>query len=94
MTREHIRQDNPNLLVELRERNRDASRLFTATDPQSVAWRQNQADVDADIEGLARGKGATALMAEMDREGVPLEVQIERLKAHFLERDQDRQTTP
>lgn len=51
---------------------------------EDAAWRSQQAQVDADIEGLSRDARADRLMAEMDASGVTIEDQIERLKAHFV----------
>ena len=82
---------HPTVLQELRARRRQrpgaALDLFEATDAATVAWRREQAEVDADIAGLARDDGATALMAEMDRAGVPVDEQISRLKSYFARRD-------
>ena len=55
-------------------------------DPEDAAWRDQQADVDSDIEGLARDSDVDRLIAEMDTAGVPIERQIERLKIYFAER--------
>ena len=52
-------------------------------DADAAAWRSEQAHVDADIEGLARDPEADRMVAEMDASGVPIERQIERLKAYF-----------
>lgn len=52
-------------------------------DPASRAWRAEQARVDADIEGLARDPAAESLLAEMDRDGLSDEEQIERLTAYY-----------
>ena len=40
---------------------------------EDAAWRERQADVDADIEGLSRDPEADRLMAEMDASGVPID---------------------
>lgn len=62
----------------------DASWLFTSTDPEAVAWRREQGQVDADIEGLASDAGAEALAREMDAAGLEdVDERIERLKAYF-----------
>lgn len=66
-----------------------SSRLHSRRAEDS-AWRSQQAQVDADIEGLARDLEAERLMAEMDASGVAIEDQIERLKAYFIAR-RDRQ---
>lgn len=59
---------------------------------EDAAWREHQADVDADIEGLSRDPEADRLTAEMDAGGVPIEDQIKRLKAHFVARQRDRKS--
>ena len=53
---------------------------------EDAAWREQQADVDADIEGLSRDPEADRLMAEMDASGVPINDQIKHLKAYFVGR--------
>jgi hypothetical protein len=52
-------------------------------DPVDAAWRAQQANIDADIEGLARDPEADKLMARMDAEGLDAEQQIDRLKTYF-----------
>lgn len=52
----------------------------------AAAWRSEQSDVDADIEGLARDLEAARMVAELDASGVPIERQIERLKTYFKTR--------
>ena len=49
--------------------------------------RYEQALVDADIEGLADDPEAARLAAQMDVEHIPIETQIERLKAYFVEKE-------
>ena len=66
-----------------------SSRLHSRCAEDAV-WRSQQAQVDADIEGLARDPEADRLMAKMDAAGVSIEDQIERLKAYFIAR-RDRQ---
>ena len=56
-------------------------------DQASRAWRSEQAQADADIEGLARDEGAEALIAEMDRDGVPLDEQRARLITYFQDQE-------
>ena len=74
---------NEALAVELRER-----ALITIGNVIGNLGRGlMQVGVDADIEGLARDENSEALMAQMDRDGVPAEEQIERLKAYFSRRD-------
>ena len=53
---------------------------------EDVAWRERQAHVDADIEGLSRDPEASQLLAEMKAAGVPVATRIERLKAYFVGR--------
>ena len=57
---------------------------------EDAAWRERQADVDADIEGLSRDPEADRLMADMDAGGVPIDDQIKRLKVYFVGRQQGR----
>jgi hypothetical protein len=54
-----------------------------ARNPADAAWRAQQAQVDADIEGLNRDAAADRLVAEMDASGVEPRQQIKRLKAYF-----------
>lgn len=61
------------------------SRLH-ARNPADAAWRAQQAQVDADIEGLSRDTDAARLVAEMDASGVEPRKQIERLKTYFRRR--------
>ena len=61
------------------------SRLHSKN-PADAAWRFEQAQVDADIEGLPRDAEAEALIAAMTAAGVSPELQIERIKAMFLAR--------
>ena len=52
-------------------------------DPVSVAWRIEQARVDADIEGLAFDPATEMLMDEMRRERITPSQMRERLREHF-----------
>ena len=52
-------------------------------DPAAAAWRSEQADVDADIAGLARDPEDDRLVSEMDAASIPVKEQIERIKAYF-----------
>ncbi len=61
------------------------SRLHSK-DPADAAWRAQQAQVDADIEGLSRDPGADRLVAEMAAAGIAPRQRIERLKAYFRAR--------
>lgn len=53
---------------------------------EDAAWRVAQAQIDADIEGLARDPESERFIAEMDAAGVSYEEQIERLKVYFVSR--------
>ena len=55
-------------------------------DPADAAWRYEQAQVDADIEGLPRDAEAERLIADMTAKGVAPEQQIARIKALFIAR--------
>lgn len=57
---------------------------------EDAAWREHQADVDADIEGLSRDSEADRLAAEMDAAGIPIDDQIKQLKAYFVARQHGR----
>ncbi len=69
----------------IRHRSSSPSRLHSNR-AADATWRAGQAQVDADIEGLARDPEADRMVAKMDDEGVPIEEQIERLKAYFIGR--------
>jgi hypothetical protein len=55
-------------------------------DPVDAQWRSDQANVDADIEGLARDPGADRLIAAMRAERLPVTEQIERIRRYFIDR--------
>lgn len=57
-----------------------------SNDPADAALRADQAHVDADIEGMARDPDTARMIAQMDSDGVPIEQQVERLKAHYTAR--------
>lgn len=61
------------------------SRLHSQN-PADASWRFEQAQVDADIEGLPKDAEAERLIAAMTADGVPPELQIERIKSLFLYR--------
>jgi len=61
------------------------SRLHSK-DPVDAAWRAQQADVDADIEGLARDAGIDRLFDEMEASGVAPRERMKRLKAYLRTR--------
>lgn len=56
--------------------------LMFANSPEAKAWRRDQANVDADIEGLARNADTEALMQEMTASGLSADEKIQRLHAH------------
>lgn len=60
------------------------SRLHSK-DPVDAAWRAQQAQVDADIAGLARDPVLERLMDEWDAAGATTEEVIERIKAYAKE---------
>jgi hypothetical protein len=68
--------------------------LLYSNDPAAAAWRANQADVDADIEGLSRDREADRMIADMDARGVDPLQQIERLKRYFRSRKGQTATGP
>ena len=59
------------------------SRLHS-NNPDDAAWRAQQAQVDADIEGLARNPETERLLAEMTAEGASTQQKIERIKAYYV----------
>ena len=61
------------------------SRLHSK-DPADAAWRAQQAEVDADIEGLSHDPEADRMIADMDARGIDPREQFERLKAYFRAR--------
>jgi hypothetical protein len=61
------------------------SRLHSK-DPADAAWRAQQAQVDADIEGLARDAGIDRLFDQMEAEGIAPRERVKRLKAYFRAR--------
>ena len=68
------------------KRQRDARSPLVSMDAASVAWRREQANVDADIEGLARLPETDALIAEMDRENLSPAERRERLTAFYRQK--------
>ena len=69
------------------------SRLHSKA-PTDAAWRAQQAQVDADIEGLSRDAEADRLSAEMAAAGVAPRQRIERLKAYFRARQNPKPGGP
>ena len=67
-------------------------RLYSKSQ-SDAAWRAQQAQVDADIEGLARDPAVDRMIAEMDAAGVDIKQQIKRLKAYFIARRDQITTT-
>jgi hypothetical protein len=65
------------------------SRLYT-DNPPHAAWRAQQAQVDADIEGMSDDPAADRFVAEMDSSGIKPRQQIERLKTDFRSRQVGR----
>jgi hypothetical protein len=61
-------------------------------DPADAAWRARQAEVDADIEGLARDAGIDRFFDEMEASGVAPRERIKRLKAYLRVRQSPRPT--
>lgn len=61
---------------------RRVSRLHSK-DPADAAWRAGQAQVDADIEGLARDAGIDRLFDEMQASNIAPRERVKRLKAYF-----------
>jgi hypothetical protein len=59
---------------------------FASNDPEDIAWRCQQMAVDNDIEGVARNPQLEAQILTWDDQGIPVEKQIEMLKAHFASR--------
>ena len=53
------------------------------TDPASIAWRRQQAHVDADIEGLARDPVLEKMIDEWDKAGLTTAQQRERMGVYF-----------
>ena len=51
-----------------------------------VAWRSQQAHVDADIEGLPRNPETERLLAQWAAEGLTIERKIQRIKAYYAAR--------
>jgi len=48
-----------------------------------MAWRAQQAEVDADIEGLADDQESAELLEQMERAGVSPDEQRARMIAYF-----------
>jgi hypothetical protein len=52
-----------------------------------MTWRAEQAEVDADIEGLADDPGSAELLRRMEAENVPPDEQRRRLEVYFEEQE-------
>lgn len=63
--------------------NAPATVAFNDPTPEGAAHRGRQADIDADIESLARDPEADMLMDQLRAEGVPIEQRMARLAEHF-----------
>jgi hypothetical protein len=61
------------------------SRLHS-NDPADAAWRAQQAQVDADIEGLARDAGIDRLFDQMEASNIAPQERVKKLKAYFRAR--------
>jgi hypothetical protein len=62
---------------------------FDSNDPKDVAWRVEQAYVDAEIEGVKRDPALTAFVAQMDADGIDPEEQIRRIITFALDAPED-----
>nr|WP_294506040.1 hypothetical protein [uncultured Rhodopila sp.] len=76
-------------LMDRMQKQRPISRLHSK-DPAAAAWRAQQAQVDADIEGLSRDPAADRMVADMDAQGISPRDQIARLKAYFKARQEQK----
>jgi hypothetical protein len=61
--------------------------FMTSMVPEAMAWRAEQAEIDADIEGLADDPGSAELLRRMEAENVPPDEQRRRLRAYFEEHE-------
>jgi hypothetical protein len=71
------------------QKQRPISRLHSK-DPEAATWRAQQAQVDADIEGLSRDPEADRMVADMDAQGISPRDQIAQLKAYFKARQEQK----
>jgi hypothetical protein len=69
------------------------SRLHSK-DPADAAWRAQQAQVDADIEGLARDAGIDRLFDQMEASNIAPRERTKRLKAYFRARQKPKMRGP
>lgn len=56
---------------------------YFSNDPADIAWRRQQMAVDNDIEGVANNAELEALVADWDKNNVPVEERIEHLNKYF-----------
>ena len=68
-----------------RQSTRRLSRLHSHH-AEDATWRASQAQVDADIEGLARDPEISRFVSDMKAAGVPVRERIKRLKARVVAR--------
>ena len=66
----------------------NAPSMMTDNTPKARAWRREQANVDADIEGMARNSEAQAFIAELDKLDLTTEERITRITAFHQRRDE------
>lgn len=66
----------------------NAPSMMTDATPEARAWRREQANVDADIEGIAKSSEAQAFVAELDKLGLTTEERIARITAFHQRRDE------
>lgn len=69
------------------------SRLHSK-DPVDAEWRKQQAQVDADIEGLSRDAGIDRLFDEMEASGIAPRERTKRLKAYLRARQSPKMGGP
>lgn len=66
---------------------------FNDRSPEGAAYRREQAEIDADIEGLADDAAAARLMDQLRHAGVPIEERLQRLGAYLQSREAERPAT-
>lgn len=62
--------------------------MMTDNTPEARAWRREQANVDADIEGMATSSEARAFVAELDKLNLTTEERIARITAFHQQREE------
>jgi hypothetical protein len=60
-----------------------------SNDPKDMAWRYEQALIDADIAGMKRHPALEEFVAQMDADGIDAEEQIKRIIAFDLDAAKD-----